>query len=239
MSRPGPFPVVLGSRSPRRIELLKLLLPDDRILVVPPVDSDEPGFEGLHDLPEILGQLSRIARLKNDAVRSQLEAGRWSALLTADTMVIADDGTGGAVVLGQPDGPGWESRVWDWFERYLLGGTHRVVTGVCLTSFGGDRIEFTTTTEVTFLGLDRGSPGPATETSPRDQAAHLGSVAPTVPRDLLDWYIDTGEPLGKAGGYGVQGAGGMFVESVHGSLSNVIGLPIRETWTALRELRLV
>lgn len=45
-------------------------------------------------------------------------------------------------------------------------------------------------------------------------------------------YVDTGEPLDKAGSYAVQGLGGKFVSRVEGSLSNVIGLPLDE----LREL---
>ena len=44
----------------------------------------------------------------------------------------------------------------------------------------------------------------------------------------LDWYLATEEPRGKAGGYAVQGAGGIFVSRIDGSLSNVIGLPVRE-----------
>ena len=47
-----------------------------------------------------------------------------------------------------------------------------------------------------------------------------------ISHKLLDWYLSTEEPLGKAGGYGIQSAGSIFVESIHGSLSNVIGLPL-------------
>ena len=42
----------------------------------------------------------------------------------------------------------------------------------------------------------------------------------------VDWYLATGEPLDKAGAYAVQGAGGIFVERVRGSVSNVVGLPL-------------
>lgn len=42
----------------------------------------------------------------------------------------------------------------------------------------------------------------------------------------IDWYVATGEPMDKAGAYAVQGIGGVFVEKVDGSVSNVIGLPL-------------
>jgi septum formation protein len=51
----------------------------------------------------------------------------------------------------------------------------------------------------------------------------------------LDWYIATGEPQGKAGGYAVQGAGSVFVTKIEGSYSNVVGLPLEETLALLRE----
>ncbi len=50
-----------------------------------------------------------------------------------------------------------------------------------------------------------------------------------VTDEALEWYISTGEPEGKAGSYAIQGLGGTLVEGVRGSMSNVIGLPLRET----------
>ncbi|HOM28729.1 MAG TPA: Maf family protein [Deltaproteobacteria bacterium] len=44
----------------------------------------------------------------------------------------------------------------------------------------------------------------------------------------IDWYIQTGEPMDKAGAYAAQGIGSLFIESVSGSYTNVIGLPMAE-----------
>ena len=52
--------------------------------------------------------------------------------------------------------------------------------------------------------------------------------------DEILWYWNTGEPRDKAGGYGLQGAGGAFIEAINGSYSNVIGLPLAETVSLLR-----
>jgi septum formation protein len=50
----------------------------------------------------------------------------------------------------------------------------------------------------------------------------------------IAWYVGTGEPRDKAGAYAIQGAGGAFVLSVAGSVSNVVGLPLAETAALLR-----
>jgi predicted house-cleaning NTP pyrophosphatase (Maf/HAM1 superfamily) len=42
-------------------------------------------------------------------------------------------------------------------------------------------------------------------------------------------YVDTGEPLDKAGAYGIQGRAGMFVTRIEGSYSGIMGLPLAET----------
>jgi len=59
---------------------------------------------------------------------------------------------------------------------------------------------------------------------------------PDVERHL-EWYIRTGEPRGKAGGYAIQGAGSIFISKVTGSLSNVVGLPLEALLDAFEELQ--
>lgn len=50
----------------------------------------------------------------------------------------------------------------------------------------------------------------------------------------IEWYLATGEPFDKAGAYALQGAGGVFVTRVSGSVSGVLGLPLHETAALLQ-----
>lgn len=59
---------------------------------------------------------------------------------------------------------------------------------------------------------------------------HFGEIAPA----LGAAYWDSGEPADKAGAYGIQGLGAMFVREIHGSYSGVVGLPLYETCELLR-----
>jgi nucleoside triphosphate pyrophosphatase len=54
-------------------------------------------------------------------------------------------------------------------------------------------------------------------------------------REEIEWYVATGEPLDKAGSYAVQGIGAMFIESVHGSYTNVVGLPLSTLYQMLKK----
>ncbi len=47
-----------------------------------------------------------------------------------------------------------------------------------------------------------------------------------IGREVVRWYVATGEPRDKAGAYGIQGLGGLLVASIDGSFTNVVGLPV-------------
>ncbi|MGZ7030945.1 MAG: Maf family protein [Thermoanaerobaculia bacterium] len=59
-------------------------------------------------------------------------------------------------------------------------------------------------------------------------------MLPLNERDI-QWYVATGEPLDKAGAYAVQGIGAMFIDSIHGSYTNVVGLPLALLFQMLRK----
>ncbi|WP_197440268.1 Maf family protein [Polystyrenella longa] len=210
--------IILGSRSPRRAELLQLLIPAEQIEILTPANSVESGFQDAHTWREIERLVSEIARTKNDDVIQQLEdAGRtdYQAVLTADTVIVCleprqvDDKVATLHVLGQPHEEGdWQSEVRRWFKQYYFGRDHWAVTALCLIDSTGWLHESVVRTTVTFRRADL---------------------------KLLDWYLSTKEPLGKAGGYAIQEAGSMFVESIEGSLTNVVGLPLESLNKLLKD----
>lgn len=56
-----------------------------------------------------------------------------------------------------------------------------------------------------------------------------------IPRDEIEWYVGTAEPMDKAGAYAVQGIGAMFIESIEGNYTNVVGLPLAPLLRMMRE----
>ena len=95
----------------------------------------------------------------------------------------------------------------------LAGQKHLVHTGFCLMNGKDDvLISRVVTTEVWFYPFSR---------------------------DIAAAYVATGEPLDKAGAYGIQGSGGFLVERINGSYSNVVGLPLAEVVEELLRYKVV
>ncbi len=97
------------------------------------------------------------------------------------------------------------------FLQELSGKTHTVITGVGV-SMGGTLRVFSVETAVTFRELDD---------------------------VLIDAYVESGDPMDKAGGYGIQTAGALLVDKIDGDYFNVMGLPIAKLTEHLRRLALI
>lgn len=97
--------------------------------------------------------------------------------------------------------------------KKLQGKDHLVVTGCCITD-GTHKREFSVTSRVFFY--------------------------PLSDEDIRD-YIATGEPMDKAGAYGIQGKGSLLIEKIQGDYFNIVGLPLsaltRELKAFLREIK--
>ncbi|MBQ1370214.1 MAG: Maf family protein [Acutalibacteraceae bacterium] len=139
------------------------------------------------------------------ALGKALAAVQQPGLYLGSDTVVVLDG----VVMGKP------SDEQDAFRmlRSLSGRTHEVCTGVALVTVGEDgTVEHTETfveaTEVTFFELTD---------------------------EEIDRYIRTGEPMDKAGAYGIQGLGRVLVEGIRGDYETVVGLPAARVYRALRE----
>ncbi|MFO7987798.1 MAG: Maf family protein [Desulfatiglandaceae bacterium] len=110
-------------------------------------------------------------------------------------------------ILGKPENP-TDTRV---MLTSLSGRTHQVITGFSLSAPSGDGVHCeAVSTEVRFK--------------------------PLTAREI-DAYIATGEPEGKAGGYAIQGMGAFMVETISGSYTNVVGLPLCAVIKALIKVR--
>ena len=74
----------------------------------------------------------------------------------------------------------------------------------------------------------------------RVQALSVSQVtfAPMT-REQIKAYVASGEPMGKAGAYAIQGKAAAFISRISGSHSGIMGLPMHETATLLRELNLL
>ena len=90
--------------------------------------------------------------------------------------------------------------------QQLSGRTHRVITAVAVASGAAEHLAVSTS-RVSFAELSA---------------------------DTLERYIASGEPFGKAGAYGIQGAAGAWVKRIDGSYTGIMGLPLYETAELLR-----
>ena len=179
-----PHRLVLGSASPRRLDLLRQIgLAPDAVV----------GAE-LDESPQAKETPRRLAVRLAQAKAACVAAGEPDAfVLAADTVVAV-----GRRILPKAQTEAEVARC----LSLLSGRAHRVMTAVAVVAPGGRSVERLVETRVWFKRLS------AEETRR---------------------YLASGEGLGKAGGYAVQGLAGAFVANLQGSYSAVVGLPLHET----------
>ena len=153
--------------------------------------------------------VSRLAQSKAHHILARGLAAPGEVIIAADTIVACDNKN-----LGKPaDADDAYTML-----KLLSGKAHQVATGWCILQADKDQncracLEYTTytVTNVYFKQL--------------------------TDQQIYD-YIATGEPLDKAGSYGIQGLGGQFVDHIEGDYANIVGLPIDQVVTYLNEHQL-
>lgn len=191
--------IVLASGSPRRRELMER---EGVNFTVRVSEVDETLEPDLARQPEEAAK--KLAERKARAVLEDMlnEAYAGTAMVIgADTMVVAD-----GVIYGKPEDEADARRI----LGELSGRAHQVITGVSVWLAGA----------------------PANEEDISIAFRSFAETSHVVFRDLddetIERYIATGEPMDKAGAYGVQGKGGeLLVERVAGDFDNVVGLPVK------------
>ena len=152
--------------------------------------------------------MAKAGSLSPEELVKALSAGKAQAVLAEcpDALVI-----GGDTVVVSPDGEIFgiprDREDAARMLRALSGRSHRVVTGMTICG-DGSAFSFAVSTDVEFYPLSE---------------AEIAA------------YLDTGEPFDKAGGYGIQGYGGLLVRGIRGSYDNVVGLPAAERRRNLRK----
>jgi septum formation protein len=210
--------LILASASPRRRELLGFLGVPFRAISTDGEEQDSPPpsavVAALPPAPlPLTTHPTLLAWRKAHAACAEVKQG---VIIGADTIVVLERD-----VLGKPRDAGHAREL----LRRLSGRQHTVYTGLAV-------IEQQTGDQSQEMRDNRSSPDSCLP-SPVSRL-HLDLVASEVTIAELSHaeivaYVETGEPLDKAGAYGIQGLGGRLVREVVGSYTCVVGLPLVET----------
>lgn len=199
-------PLVLASQSPRRAQLVGML---GLSFEVAPADIDETYFPG--EVPSEHAQ--RLALTKAVTIASR----RPDALVVGSDTVVVLDGE----VLGKP---GDEEEALSMLMR-LQGRDHRVETGIAVVAPG-------TRGPIQLRdGVIEGMNQPL-RSAVEGVRVRFRSFDERTARE----YVATGEPMDKAGAYGIQGYGATLVERIDGDYFAVMGLPVARMVQLFREL---
>ena len=183
------YKILLASNSPRREELLRGIDIDFEIKVLPNIDESFPSDLPTEEVAEFVA-LKKANSYINNLKKDEL-------MITADTVVVLED-----KIYGKPTN---KEEAKDMLHS-LSGKTHRVISGVCLTSTT-KQTSFSVASDVEFASLSNKE---------------------------IEYYINRYAPFDKAGSYGVQEwIGYIGVKHINGSYFNIMGLPIQRLYREL------
>jgi septum formation protein len=212
--------LILASASPRRRELLQAAgIP----FTAQPTDIPEIPVD--REAPRAFAE--RLAREKAQAIAHRHP---HEAVLGADTVVVVD-----GLILGKPEDAADALRM----LRLLSGKTHEVITAVCVIAPSPTRASSPETATgnrqlPTEHQLATGNRQPATALPDVRSETTQVTFAPLSDADI-ESYISTGEPMDKAGAYGIQGVASRWIPRIVGDYSNVVGLPVALVYRMLKE----
>ncbi|GJC85082.1 maf-like protein C3G6.03c [Colletotrichum liriopes] len=200
--------VILASASPRRRALLAQVGLTN--LEITPSTKPEDLDKSAYGPFEYVSETARKKCL--DVYEAALQTHLASipdpdVVIAADTVIVTRDGR----VLEKPRSEAEHIKM----LRHLRDTrVHRVLTSVCVIA----------------PREDARSPGYEIANHTEETKVYFAQEANGLPDDVIDAYVKTREGADKAGGYAVQGIGGMLlVEKIEGNFDNVVGLPVRQT----------
>jgi septum formation protein len=190
--------IYLASQSPRRQELLKQIGVHFELLIAAPGEDTE-ALETPLPNEKARDYVQRVTFAKSAiALARWQKSGKPWAPILCADTTVSIPGNSEGEILGKPSDAADAARILE----MLSGKTHQVLTAVTLmVDPKSNPLCLVQISEVEFVHL--------------------------TPEQITS-YIQSGEPFGKAGAYGIQGLGGALIPSIKGSYSGIMGLPIYE-----------
>ena len=197
--------VYLASQSPRRRQLLEQMGIRYELLLADD-SEDAEALEVVLPNEAPRAYVQRVTLLKLEAALSRMKRrGLPFAPVLCSDTTVAL----GKTILGKPDDAKHAAHI----LGALSGQTHRVLTSVAM-----------------------GTLSKAGKPLKTEQALSVSNVRfAQLTRIQIQTYVGSGEPMGKAGAYAVQGRAAAYIEHISGSYSGIMGLPMFETAQLLRE----
>ena len=219
--------IILASGSPRRLQLLQQMgwTVDVHSLPFTEAETVNEATEALESLRNRFLRSGEIEKIENESVLSEKDITLLLPYRNAD-LVCAYNALGKGKATAKITGTGFP----------VVAADTIVVLGEHILGKPADTVE----AKRMLNTLSGKAHAVKTATVVLYQKKTLLQVVTTsvhfrrLTDEEINWYVETGEPLDKAGAYGIQGKGAVLVERIEGSYDNVVGLPLTAVYEMLR-----